>query len=306
MLKLLLLIFCCSCSFLPFQRPVEDPVKVPDRWEGALNRASLYENLMVDHQDDSGFIYSKWCDSLTFSALLASVGVLVDVLDAREGLKWYRRPSKDCYEKGESGSECSRDGYLSVIIWAFYTNQAQILEDIATYGKEVDWYMCEWVNGKNVLSPAYFNPHMRMILLKAYKGLTGKDLDVGVASWGWTSGEGYKARLFMDQVSLLLDIDGQIPGEAFEILKGHYLRNPNNPHYEFVYQKATSKDYSRTVNLLLGIWPEGRLPNNTDFCDEWVVQREPGKDWESCDRKRTHVGGPFVYIVKNIQRELRK
>lgn len=297
MTKLLPLLLLTACKF--GKVPVAEPVEPSTPWEELQAIDKTYRELIGGEQDGHGFVYTDHCDSLIFSALLASVGVEVEVEAARVGGRWYRRPSHDCYQRNESGSSISRDGLLAVIEWAYRNDRPGVLEDIAVYGRDNDWVM-----GEGDLTATYFNPHMRMLLLTVYRALTGEDLDVGLAGWLFGYTVGYQANLFLLQANLLSDIDGEVSSEVYEIAFKHYQRNPDNPWYSFVYHKLSDGDFSEPISQLLAMYPPDRLPTNRDWCDEWVVQREAGDDWQSCNRTHQHVGGPLIYITEQIRRAL--
>jgi hypothetical protein len=91
------------------------------------------------------------------------------------------------------------------------------------------------------------------------------------------------------------------------LLKEQYNRVPENPLYSYAYHKYHTGDYYDPLELLVSnkYWPAARLPSSIDYCDSWLVQRDPGKDWQPCDEGKTHTGGELIFIVSLIERDLK-
>lgn len=75
----------------------------------------------------------------------------------------------------------------------------------------------------------------------------------------------------------------------------------HNPLYALLDARLNTGDYSETERLLLDdkYWPHWRLPDSSDYCDEWIVQRDMGPDWKPCSGKvEKWGGGDWLFIAR--------
>lgn len=133
-------------------------------------------------QDVHGFVETDKCDSLLFSAMIASVGFDVDILAAENSPgEWYRRPTSypECWSVGQSRSTISRDMLLGLYWYAWSTKNVDILYRLWDYGVENNWVMGDGrLNGADTI----MNTAMISTLAQMIYKLDGRDLQTNLFS----------------------------------------------------------------------------------------------------------------------------
>lgn len=102
-----------------------------------LERVQARRDYLVAHFDQTGI---ERCDRITFAALAAASGAGNDIsgFEKPEG-KW-NRDTKRCYP-ADSKSECSLDGYLSVLLYAATHKDTALVRRMRSFLESSD-YIC--------------------------------------------------------------------------------------------------------------------------------------------------------------------
>lgn len=264
--------------------------------------AAAYRVWLPQVQDDSGFVDSEHCDSLTFSGLLAAAGADVDLGDAevRPG-EWWRRPINlpECFATGASRSTVSRDGLLSVL-WAAWSiggdEGREAVQRLWSYALAHGGRMGD---GRLGGADALLNENLWALLAATLDALGG---DPGAARalapfWG-PGAVGFEARLQVDQILLWGELRGWLPPSGFDALRAQAERQPWNPHFVAAMVVwggwAPAEVESRLASEEgLRLWPRDRLPTSEDRCSPWVVERDAwDPSWLPCPQEKAAPGNP--------------
>jgi hypothetical protein len=296
----ILAILLASCGFLP---RVGHPTSVPPASDLAT-RAQLYTQLAPSVLDPSGFVDVARCDSTTFSGLLGSSGVDVDLLAAEVGPgQWLRRPTAypECWAAGESRSTISRDALLSVMWWAWSNSDLATLERLWAYGAAHSWRMGR---GRLAGADTLANPNIVSLLAHSIYALGGRPPAWALAiipAWA-ADVEGYERHLQVAQITLWGEVVGSIPAGAAELLAQHAASQPGNP----VMRAASDRWLGTQLSgqpLDTRLWPADRLPTSEDRCSAWVAMNDRDENgWKACPTEsETHTGGELIFAQRILR-----
>ena len=281
----LVLISCSNAGEKPELGPLE-------------TRQVNYKNWIQALQDPQGFIHSDKCDSVLLSGLIGSVpGVFVNLEAAMDANgKWYRRPAKDCFVTGASKSETSRDMLLGVLYYGWYNKDLVMLETTWQYAEDNDWILGQGPEGRTKVEF-----WMRGTLAQMIYKLGGQDRIERFYPTPSSLGQAATFNRHLETLHLLIrgEVYGKLGSLAKLTLKLHFDSQPHNPLYSYAHARWNDGDYQRVVDRLLEMYPEDRLPTTADWCEEWVIQRDLGKDWEPCTSTgiKMHSGGDFLFLA---------
>jgi len=92
---------------------------------------------------------------------------------------------------------------------------------------------------------------------------------------------------------------GGISEADYELLRIYQNESPNNALIKALYHKYKDGNQDETIAILLNtsLFPEDRLPNAKDRCEEYLWQRNPGPDWQPCDSNKIHDGVDFLFAA---------
>lgn len=283
-MKTLLLIFLLACSTFK-----------PKSSSNKVDIESNYISMIKEVQDENGFIETKHCDSLLFSALIGvhpEVDVNLEAAEVREG-EWLRRPTNypECFEAGASRSTISRDMLLGVIWWATVNKDLGMLERMWEYGSSNAWVM-----GNNVHTVMNFN--MITLLAKAIYKLGGKDHLPRRSYLVFGDCEGYVCHLSALQIALVGEIEGSIRGSHADYIINISDRNPGNILFQALRAKYVDHNFIKVYALISSKYPTDRLPNTSDWCESWPVQREDtDSNLRPCRMEKIHSGGELLFTL---------
>lgn len=301
MLRFLLLVFIAGCGLFDKVEPnPKDPeiIVLPDM---VKLKVSQYKQL-IGERNASRNDHDYGCDSLLFESLAFVAGVPMEVDRYREGNKWYRRPTKDCWPN-HSGSTISRDMFTGLGAALLHNLRIDLLKGVIKYAEDNNFIM-----GEGEISRTHFSHNMlalygRMLAhlgypnkYQYYTPIFFKDVD------------GYEAHLQILQIIVYDKIYGRISGNMMQAVKHHYKRNPRNVLFSLVFHKYTDKDYREAGRVLMdeALFPNDRLPTDEDRCGFYLWQydlyqkdhtREKNYQWRPCNRRRTHDGYDFIFAA---------
>lgn len=267
------------------------------------DKVANYHGLIMQAQDEAGFVGVDTCDSTLFSGLAGAAGASVNLTQAEDPDhpgRWYRRPVayQECYASGASRSTVSRDQLLGVYWWAWRTKDLGALERLWAYGAARNWVMGDdAVGGAHTL----LNGNMVRLLADAVYALGGENhQSARLIPYDWSgTPTGFEAHLQVLQVLLAGELNGALGDRALAVLQTQAERQPQNPLFQAAYHRYTDGDQSAAITLLLNEawWPANRLPSSADRCEAWLPQRDYGDDWAPCDSGRGHSGADLLFVA---------
>jgi hypothetical protein len=248
-----------------------------------------------------GYVHSK-CDGAGFTSLYALMCNDIDLSVFETSGKLYRSPGHNCFDveagKGSgSSSESSRDMYLMRLIAAFEHKDVGYLERVIEFGNNNNWIMCTGtLEGK---TRCIFTPSLKVLHIDALAILKG---DKATAPLHKSIRivpllKGYQAHLEVIKIWLSGRIYGAISDYQLSRLKAYSKRENRNALFSAIYHKYSDGDYSHAIGLL-NKFPKDRLPTSSNYCTEYLYQRDQDSDsWQPCDDNKIHSGTDFNFAV---------
>jgi hypothetical protein len=267
---------------------VETRVKVPSVKE----KAEFY---ISQHK---GWAHDK-CDSLGFTALCKLAGGCAEanVFDAEgEPGRWYRSPEKDCFDKGESRSDISKDMFAMLFPYLYATGNKEALVRIHEYGRSHMWIMGRYDGTPDGLARVFMAPAMSIFLgemiSKVRDTSAEETADIPVNT-------GFRAHL--DVISWITQgmVRGEISAIDYEMLRVMTEKNPRNALFQAAYHRFKDGNQSRAVEILedTSLFPSFALPTSNHRCEEYLWQRDDGDDWKPCAGEKTHDGVDYIFAA---------
>ena len=175
MIKLFLILslvitFACREKVEQKDEFVGSPDTVLDLYYGMINEANALEDR------ETGWI-SDDCDAIIWQAVYAGSPLVNETIElAEENGRFYRTPRKNCWtkEQGDNGAKAttSRDGAIAGIFpFAWLTQDLQLLERHAKYGKANNWKMGEPLSDGRVI----YTPQLIGLLYQMIYALGGEN-----------------------------------------------------------------------------------------------------------------------------------
>ena len=186
------------------------------------------------------------CDGLLWAGLAygANCSLPIDEFERERGV-WHRRPTHDCYDKGDSRSSISTDMFAGLFAGSYYCESIERLDDIADYGSRNDFLM--GVPDKP-FGEAYLSVNGRAVLGQ----MVGRDFGKPV----WKSVKPDYAKHIQ---SLLILLELQTSGKATKIdrvaepkenLKRYAKEDPDDYFISAVKHMLTDGKYDDSIRLL--------------------------------------------------------
>lgn len=295
----------------------------------------LYLELNKRAKDPYGFQASHECDSLLFTGLSAcnpdNPADLMAAYSKTTG-QFHRRPiysNKDCcgcwnppknqpsflkrlylaykhkkelgwaasfkkYGKYKGGSTISRDMLLGLAYYCYYQKKPEIALKVIMGAAKSFGQMGKGDPFRTGIRPLLFITFC-LILYKIggrkYKFLKPLTLLSYFPASGKLSG--YQSHLEVLHILLRRDIIG-IGNKQKQALISYSQRQPQNPLFQYAVGR---KDRAEAILMNNRLWPESRLPTSKERSEEWLIQRDNGKDWKPDSRKtKYHNGADFLFM----------
>lgn len=263
-------------------------------------KSKLYCELSKGIYEKQKYVVDE-CDGAGFTALYAVAcpqnKVDISVFQNKEG-KMFRNPKHDCFPKN-SASEFSKDHVLmSMVAWhELHRN------DLANkFKKFVDKNKLKFCEGKDVVTTT-----SRCILSTTLYFLLSK------ISHSSSNLRQENANLIKDGFEGHLDVigiwlDGKVNGGISEVQKQKIKKYAEKEQLNALYQSVAYRYGLRSIedvnkSFYSKRFPDDRLPTNTEYCTEYLFQRDSNsKDWQPCADKKVHTGTDFVfayYVLSN-------
>lgn len=263
--------------------------------DALLQRAQLYCDLSKYKYDLVGNIEQAGkCDGALFTSLHGSLCDYVSIdqfEDTNQQGNLCRDPECRCFY-GDYGSKAgfSKDMASGVQFYLALNNDHQLTQRIISYGENKNWMICDAHTRQDRLSHCLMSPK---IIGRWYELLEpGRPR---IPSPWIPMSKGYGAHLQI--VSILIDslIYGKTSSAQNNLIKRQFRRVPQNGLFHAAYARfGDQREQQKAAKALLEQFPEDRLPNSFDWCAEYLFQRDPGPDWQPCQRQHTHAGTDFI------------
>lgn len=293
MLKYLLIFLLVSCS-------KSEKKESPPAPDALLAKRDLYLSLQSQALNEHGYAHDK-CDSLGFTALCKAAGGCpdADLFASEDNGRWYRSPEKDCFDKGESQSDFSKDMALMLFVQLYRNKDLPALARFKAYVDANRYVLGRPTDTAEGISRVIMSPGLILTMERLYKHLSG--------SWSGTPipaenqalpviNRGFLAHLDVLKIWLDGELTGATDDVADFVLRSQVERQPKNAIFQAAYHAYRDGDQSKTVDVLLdeSLFPSDRLPGSQDRCEEYLFQRDYGDDWKPCEKGETHDAVDFL------------
>jgi hypothetical protein len=223
------------------------------------------------------------CDDVKFTGLR---GIYAPEVDLTAALKspgeWTRRDLAlgDCYEmrneKGErlSQSRTSRDMALGEAWWMARNNRTDLAKDVVHYVEKHDWKLGDGDVFRTDIRPALYATFLQIAKIDTPAAYT--PVVVG--------GTDYERENNAWHIELRAQIGGGMPDGYFDWIRLNATEQAHNPLYQYQLARWVTGDYAPFVAAAMNAqyYPRDHLPDSTNYCADWVMQRDMGKDWQPC------------------------
>jgi hypothetical protein len=273
-------LFLCLLTLACSKKPAQSPDKIEPKIKA---KAELYKSL------HKGWAHQGGCDSLGFTSLCRLSGGCADavITDAEgEPGRWFRNPSKTCYDTGASKSDISKDMFIMLLPYLYASKDQQNIREIYDYGQKNGWVM-----GRGYLSRSFLTPGVVFLIEQMLGVWRAETPTKEVAKAGF---EKHLDAIFLMDKWL---VNGSIDSLQFDQIKKYRDENPRNALFQAIYHKFEGDgDQSETIAILLDetLFPNDRLPTSKDRCEEYLWQRDVGSDWLPCESDKVHDGVDYL------------
>lgn len=277
---LLVMLFVVSCAYLKRDNREQENSPAID-FSSLVTIGDSYCVWTRPKYKESGFVHSK-CDGFGFTSLFAVRCPNVDLTPfCEESGKCYRSPTKDCLLREESASEFSRDMALMRAVSAWIHKDTAWLSSFLDYVRSNNFIFCKHNGSIDGRSRCIMSPTLFKLLSDQLSAMNNFRLEEDPQSADLEK-VGFTAHLEVLFIWLSGKVYGAITDSHLAKLRVHAAREPKNALFQAVYHRFTDGDMSQVFHLL-DSWPKDRLPNNSDWCEEYLWQRDSkGQDWEPC------------------------
>jgi len=293
--------------------------------ENKEENAKFEEKVQVyadDLNSNGGIVELEKCDSITFSALAGAhnkVNFDLNRFMPEPGLIVRRTIDQpDCFETRKSNGErmsthqCSRDGYLSAMVWLHHNpgpESLQIASDIWDRGSKNDWVMCPGEgDDRNKFSKSLIGTLAWLIHRLGGEGHSERNSLLHTVALGPVI-HGYERALGARHAYLRAELTGRMVPGNLAILYAYAKNSPKNPLFWTVIDRYDNGDQTRAIGLLMdeAQWPTHATPTTANHCDEWPTQRDHReKDWGPCVDPETgpkkHSGGELLWLAAIMEK----
>lgn len=287
----LVILICILVAFCG--RATHDSQDTSNPVEDLRNQHNLYLELAP-----RGWILTDECDALLFSSLQAvATNTPFDIERANPSPgEWNRRPDR----MDQCSSQISRDMLVGLYVYILHFNRLDLAEDLWAYGQDHNWKM-GWEK-KEFETRTILTPGMVQLLAKIIKHLGGRTHSEINIPQIYGAEPGFPSHLTMLHIYLNGRMDGRIGDDQLDTLRKILQHSPRNVLAQALYHKYTDGDQTAALSLLT-MWPNNRLPTESDWCAEWRTQRSDDQLAEAagqCTGNTSHSGGDFLFVSRII------
>jgi len=276
-------------------------------------KADLYCELSYPSYQELRYVHSK-CDGSGFTSLHAVACNAVTPIDLTvfsdaKG-KLFRDPKHECFEKGESAAESSKDMVLMRMFAAYIQNDKPWVDSFHAFASSNNYVICDAKDEATKLSRCVLSPALISLLNAMQKKIKGEDPGQPFAETKEVSGildsvipltKGYQAHLEVLRIWLSGHVHGGITDYQKKILELQADRQPDNALFQAAYATYDDGNMSNVIDKLKGMtayFPDDRLPTSSEYCTGYLFQRDKSaKDWGPCDENQVHSGTDFAFTT---------
>jgi len=264
----------------------------------------LYCKLSRPAYDKNGYVHSR-CDGSGFTSLYSLGCPDVDLYIFDDNGKLYRSPNHDCFVNGKSNgakAESSRDMYLMRMIAAHEHGDLDFMERMIEFGEESHWIMCDGVD-KIAQTRCIMSYDLIKLSYAIRDKLRGESvaLDENEAFTAIPLNTGYQAHLEVIKLWLKGRVYGAVTKYELNRLKRYAQREDKNALFNAIFHRYSDGDMSKAIELI-SRYPKSRLPRSSDWCTEYLWQRDQqSHSWKPCNENKQHSGTDFIfswYVIK--------
>lgn len=272
-----------SCGYFKRdEKPNSEPSEAPAH---LYTRGDLYCSLSHSAYLEAGYVHSK-CDGSGFTSLYSvrCPGVNLAVYSDETGKLW-RSQARDCFIKGESEAESSRDMWIMRMVAAWRHRDLAWAKTALAFVEREGGVICK------ASSPAFqFGRCVLTPQLSALLSALKDKLETGETPPRLTlKGEedvlplplnyDYQAHLDILRIWLSGEVYGAITSAELDQLRRYAERETKNALFQAVWGLYGGS--LATVWSLLDAWPPDRLPGSQDWKEPYLWQRDQGThNWE--------------------------
>jgi hypothetical protein len=283
----LMLFVSCKKSERKDQVSISDDLR-----EKVKAKRNLYLSLQHEALNEHGYAHKK-CDSIGFTALCkASQGCKdANLYASEDNGRWYRSPEKDCFDKGESKSDISKDMALMLFIAFYETKDLDALHRFRSYAEANNYIMGRPSDNAEGISRVLMTPGLILTMQRLDKKLSGLEVPADPDDSDRALpviNKGFQAHLDILSIWLNGELTGKVSSSDQFVLRSQVERQPRNALFQAVYHLYEDGDQTKAFEILAdeNLFPSDRLPTSKDRCEEYLFQRDFGADWQSCDEEQ--------------------
>lgn len=268
-------------------------------------KAELYRTAQGDQY---GYVHDK-CDSLLFTSLCKVAGGCekADIYASEsktEPGRWYRNPSMDCFDLGQSRSDFSRDMLLGLLAYLYASRDREAVTRLLTYGASTNYVMGR-SDGPDTLAGRALWIQLAPLARQIESRLSGTSLTTDKSDDAFVINTGFRAHLDV----LKIWLDGKVNGGITEIqrrtIAAQTNRQPRNAMFLAVRSLYDGNEFAeRAVGILSDttLFPADTFPTEATRCTEYLWQRDDGDDWQPCAKgQAAHSGTDFLFALKILE-----
>jgi hypothetical protein len=271
-------------------------------------KAELYRTAAGD---EFGYVHSK-CDGLLFASLCKLAGGCekADIYASEsktEPGRWYRNPSMDCFDLGQSRSDFSRDMLLGLLSYLYAAKDRDAVTRLLAHGASTDFVMGRY-DGPDTLAGRALWIQLAPLARQIESRLGAVALATQQSDDAFVINTGFRAHLDV----LKIWLDGKVNGGITEIqrrtLAAQTNRQPRNAMFLAVRSLYDGNEFAeRAVGILSDttLFPADTFPTEATRCTEYLWQRDEGDDWQPCTKGQpAHSGTDFLFALKILEGNL--
>ncbi len=278
-------------------------------------KAKSYCEMSYPSYQELGYVHSK-CDGSGFTSLhaVACQGVIdidLSVFSDAEG-KLYRDPKHECFEKGESASESSKDMTIMRMLAAYVQHDKKWVDDFTSFASKHDWVVCKGKDAVTTFSRCLLSPAIVDLLKAMKRKMEGIATELPVQSQRSFPdiiplNTDYRAHLEMLRLWLSGQVYGGVTDYDLHIMRAQAKRQPENALFKAIASTFDNGYQASAIALLLNDkhFPDARLPDSkNDYCTGYLFQRDKDeKNWVPCPSEpvSVHSGTDYAFAAFMIQ-----
>lgn len=234
-------------------------------------------------QERGGWV-TDGCDDTLKTGLRGTYDERIDLtLALRSPGEWTRRRISlgDCYElRGETGerlskSRTSRDMALGAAAWMLTHKRTDLAKDVLDYVDHHGGLLGDGDESRTRISPPLYATYLKIAGRKQIE----ESIPVAVG------GEiGFERHLSAWHLLIRADAEGGMREGYNGWIKDAADLQPQNPLFQYMKAAFVTGDFAPFLAAAMDerYFPRDHLPTSEQVCDDWVIQRDMGKDWAPC------------------------